>query len=91
MADQRILIVDDSLTIRRALEVILKPRGYVLEFAEDGQQALERAKSFRPNLILLDFVLPDMRGLDVSSALRRTATTAEIPVVLVSASNKSVL
>ena len=90
MADQRILIVDDSLTIRRALEVILKPHGYVLEFAEDGQQALERAKSFQPNLILLDFVLPDMRGLDVSSALRRTPTTAEIPVVLVSAKGASI-
>ena len=68
MSSARILVVDDSLTIRRALELILKPLGYELDFAADGAQALERATAFTPNLILLDYVLPDMRAPDVCAA-----------------------
>ena len=90
MDPARILVVDDSLTIRRALEVILKPQGYQIEFAEDGRQAVDRACSFEPDLILLDYVLPDMRGPDVCAALRETAATAKTPVVLVSAKGASI-
>lgn len=90
MAPARILVVDDSLTIRRALELILKPKGYALEFAVDGAEALARATSFQPDLILLDYVLPDMRGPDVCAALSGTATSAQTPVILVSAKGASI-
>lgn len=86
----RILIVDDSLTIRRALEFILKPPGYALEFAADGREALDRARDFQPDLILLDYVLPDMRGPDVCSALSAIPATAQTPVILVSAKGASI-
>ena len=86
----RILIVDDSLTIRRALEFILKPPGYALEFAADGREALDQARDFQPDLILLDYVLPDMRGPDVCSALSAIPATAQTPVILVSAKGASI-
>ncbi|MBM4268142.1 MAG: response regulator [Deltaproteobacteria bacterium] len=90
MTAPRLLVVDDSLTIRRALEFILKPRGFVLEFAADGREALDRAASFRPDLVLLDYVLPDMRGPDVCSALAALPVTARTPVILVSAKGASI-
>jgi len=90
MSTSRILVVDDSLTIRRALELILKPLGYELDFAADGAQALERATAFTPDLILLDYVLPDMRAPDVCAALAATPTTAFTPIILVSAKGASI-
>lgn len=90
MSPSRILVVDDSLTIRRALELILKPLGYDLDFAADGAQALERATAFTPDLILLDYVLPDMRAPDVCAALAATPSTAFTPIILVSAKGASI-
>lgn len=90
MSSARILVVDDSLTIRRALELILKPLGFELDFAADGAQALERATAFNPDLILLDYVLPDMRAPDVCAALAATPTTAFTPIILVSAKGASI-
>ncbi|MEW6270133.1 MAG: response regulator [Thermodesulfobacteriota bacterium] len=90
MSTSRVLVVDDSLTIRRALELILKPLGYELDFAADGGQALERATSFTPDLILLDYVLPDMRAPDVCAALAATPATAFTPIILVSAKGASI-
>ncbi|MBY0274500.1 response regulator, partial [Candidatus Binatia bacterium] len=90
MNGSRILVVDDSLTIRRALELILKPLGYELDFAADGAQALERATAFVPDLILLDYVLPDMRAPDVCAALAATPSTAFTPIILVSAKGASI-
>ena len=84
-AKPRILGVDDSLTIRKALEIVLKPAGYQLELAADGAEAVSKAKSFRPALILLDFILPDMRGTEVCRQLAADPDTADIPVILVSA------
>lgn len=81
----RILGVDDSLTIRKALEIVLKPAGYDLELAADGAEALAKAKALQPALILLDFILPDLRGTDVCRQLAADPATAHIPVVLISA------
>lgn len=80
-----ILGVDDSLTIRKALEIVLKPAGYQLELAADGAEALAKAKALQPALILLDFILPDLRGTDVCRQLAADPETAHIPVVLISA------
>src|SRR5512147_805755 len=84
-ARPRILGVDDSLTIRKALEIVLKPAGYELELAADGAEALAKAKALQPALILLDFILPDLRGTDVCRQLAADPATAHIPVVLISA------
>ena len=82
---RRVLAVDDSLTIRKALELILTPAGHAVTFAASGAEALAAARQAPPEIILLDFILPDMRGSDVCRALRADPSTAAIPVVLISA------
>ena len=86
----KILVVDDSLTIRRALEMILEDREFELRLAASGQEGLEEAARFDPDLVLLDYVLPDMRGPDVCAALEEIAVTRHTPVVLVSAKGASI-
>ncbi len=81
----RILGVDDSLTIRKALELVLRPAGYLLDLAATGTEAIEKARGFQPAAILLDFILPDMRGTEVCRRLAADPETAGIPVVLISA------
>jgi CheY-like chemotaxis protein len=81
----RILGVDDSLTIRKALELVLEPAGYMLELAASGAEAVEKARGFQPAVVLLDFILPDMRGSEVCRRLAADPETAHIPVVLISA------
>ncbi|HYD46810.1 MAG TPA: response regulator [Terriglobales bacterium] len=81
----RILAVDDSITIRKALEMILVPEGFQVDLAASGAEGIEKARQFQPDLILLDFILPDMRGSDVCRALAADPATSGVPVVLISA------
>jgi CheY-like chemotaxis protein len=80
----RILAVDDSPTIRKALQLMLEPAGFTLEFGATGQEAIEKVKQFQPQVLLLDFILPDVRGSDVCRLLAADPETAGIPVVLIS-------
>ncbi len=80
----RLLAVDDSATIRKAFELILVPAGYTLDFAVTATEGLAKARELRPTIVLLDFILPDMRGSDVARALLLDPHTATIPVVLIS-------
>jgi two-component system cell cycle response regulator DivK len=82
---KRILIVDDSEDMRILLEQILEEESYVLQFAENGQQALESAKHFRPDLILLDMSLPGLSGWEVVPQLRLLPEFAHTPIIAVTA------
>ena len=83
---KRILIVDDSEDMRDLLAQILEEEeSYTLQFAGDGQEALEQAKLFRPDLILLDMSMPGMSGWEVVPQLRRIPETASIPIIAVTA------
>jgi two-component system phosphate regulon response regulator PhoB len=84
-APRRVLAIDDSLTIRKLLEMALGRAGYLLELASTGDEGLQRALRNPPDLVLLDYVLPDMKGIDVAGALMRDEKTAQVPVVLMSA------
>lgn len=78
----RVMLVDDSKTIRRIQRSILEQIGYTeIEEACDGQDALSRVSAFQPNLILLDWNMPNMNGLEFLRALRREAG-GEKPVVV---------
>jgi len=81
----RVLAVDDSLTIRKALELILVPAGYAVTFAACGAEGLAAARQAPPDVMVLDFILPDLRGSEVCRALRDDPATAAVPVVLISA------
>ncbi|MDH4074707.1 MAG: response regulator [Acidimicrobiia bacterium] len=79
---QTVLIVDDEPQIRRALQLNLKARGYQVELAADGAEALRVAGRSHPDAVLLDLGLPDMDGLDVIAGLRGWSN---VPIVVLSA------
>jgi two-component system, OmpR family, KDP operon response regulator KdpE len=79
---QTVLIVDDEPQIRRALQLNLKARGYRVELAADGAEALRVAGRAHPDAILLDLGLPDMDGLDVIAGIRGWSS---VPIVVLSA------
>jgi CheY-like chemotaxis protein len=78
----KILLVDDSKFLRLATERALARAGYDVSSASDGEQALEMAKTLRPDLILLDMLLPKLPGPEVLKALKKDAKTADVPVVV---------
>jgi putative two-component system response regulator len=79
----RILVVDDDRFSQRLLEDMLVPLGYEVSVAGNGQAALETARRTRPQLVLLDVVMPVMDGFEACRRLKADAATAHIPVVLV--------
>ncbi len=82
----RILVVDDSPTIRRVVAAILQARAYETVTAEDGQDALEKLQNGEQfDLVLLDFVMPRMNGYQFCRELRQDAKQKNLPVVLMSA------
>jgi class 3 adenylate cyclase/CheY-like chemotaxis protein len=81
----RILIVDDEPFNLDLLEQELMERDYVIERAVNGLEALEKAAAFRPDVILLDFMMPKMNGLEVVQRLRATEEYKRIPVILLTA------
>ena len=82
----RILAVDDTPHNIKLLEAVLAPRGYTLVPAGNGTEALEKVASERPDLILLDVVMPGMDGYEVCRRLRDDASTRLLPVVMITAS-----
>lgn len=80
-----VLIIDDDSTARTALEMLLKPEGYCLAFATNGFEGLNKARALRPDLILLDVMMPGLHGFDVCRRLRQEPQLAELPVVMVTA------
>ena len=81
---RKILVIDDSLMLLSFVKEILSEANYAVTIAATAAESLEAAKSDRPDLILLDYVLPDMRGNEVSRKLLEDRKTARIPVVYMS-------
>lgn len=78
----KILLVDDSKFLRLATERALARAGYEVSTAEDGERALHEARERKPDLILLDMLLPKIPGLEVLKALKKDPATAGIAVVV---------
>lgn len=83
-----ILIVDDDISDLNALNNILKAN-YTVYFAKSGQIALKRAKENKPDIILLDIIMPDMNGFDVLSELKKSDITRDIPVIFITCLNET--
>lgn len=82
----RILIVDDNADVRRLIRRILQSQGdYTLYEATNGLEAVEQAQKERPNLIVLDLMMPEMDGFAVMEKLQSSPETADIPVIVVTA------
>ena len=83
MSKKKILVVDDSRTALFMVTTILRKERYELVTASDGEQALEMAASERPDLILMDVIMPRKTGFEACRELKRREDTKAIPVILV--------
>lgn len=88
MTAGRILLVEDDRFLRRACEVSLRQRGFVVTTAADGEEALRKVRAEVPDLILLDLLMPKMTGTEVLKALRAEEATKEIRVLILSNSSR---
>ena len=82
---KKILVVEDDIEMVELLCFKLKTEGYALGTATNGIEALKKARSIRPDLILLDLMLPELDGFAVCGTLRRDAKTASIPIIMLTA------
>jgi two-component system response regulator VicR len=90
MAAARILSIDDEMEILDLIRLILGRKGYEVEGAIGGEAGLAKAKAWKPDLILLDLMMPDMDGWEVFHRLRADEALADIPVVVVTARAQSI-
>ncbi len=80
-----VLIVEDEAPLATMLRYNLEKQGFRVEEAGDGQEALTRISEAQPDLVLLDWMLPVMSGIEVCRQIRRRATTRDLPVIMVTA------
>ena len=83
MAQARVLIIDDELPSRYVLKTLLRDSEYAVMEAVSGEEGLRMAQAHRPQVILLDLVMPDLSGVEVLAALRSDPATQAIPVIIV--------
>ncbi len=81
-ADKLVLIVDDDESVRDLIEFIVKKEGFRVEKAADGEEALSKARSVNPDLILLDLMLPKFGGFEILRELQ-SDETGTIPIVII--------
>lgn len=79
---KKILVIDDETSIRELLLIILKREGYNVISAEDGETGLEKLKVFRPDLLILDLMLPDTNGYDIC---KKVCSDFDIPIMMLTA------
>ncbi len=80
-----VLVIEDEAFVRKALRRSLKLHGFRVRLANDGPEGLRLARQTKPALILLDWVMPEMDGLEVLSELKRSRKTRRIPVFMLTA------
>lgn len=82
MAIKKILLVDDSPTERHFLSNLLTKQGYQVALAENGEEALSKAKLEKPDLIIMDVVMPGLNGFQATRAITKDEETKHIPVIM---------
>ena len=82
---EKILIVDDDIETLRLVGLMLQRQGYKIVAANNGQQALTMAKAEQPDLILLDIMMPDMDGYEVTKQIRSDPNTKTTPIIMFTA------
>lgn len=85
---KRVLLVEDDRFLRRACEASLRQLGLTVTTAADGEEGLHLARSERPDIILLDMLMPRLSGLEVLRALRSDEATRSMPVLILSNSSR---
>lgn len=88
--DIKVLIVDDEPNILLSLEFLMKKEGFMVFIARDGEEAFDILKKERPNIVLLDIMMPKVDGYEVCKYIRHTNEIKESKVVFLSAKSKEV-
>ena len=84
----RILIADDEPNILISLEYLMKREGFIVQVARDGQEALDAVRAAKPDLMLLDVMMPRKTGFDVCSELRADEAYASLPILMLTAKGR---
>jgi two-component system alkaline phosphatase synthesis response regulator PhoP len=82
---KKIALVDDDVDFSEATKLLLQSKGYEVVLAHDGKEGLDMIRSERPNLIILDVMMPEMNGYDVCVVLKEDEALKDIPVILLTA------
>ena len=80
----KVLVIDDSNTIRRSAEIFLKQGGHEVLLAEDGFDALAKVNDYQPNLIFCDILMPRLDGYQTCAIIKRNTRFAHVPVIMLS-------
>jgi twitching motility two-component system response regulator PilH len=88
MTIRKILLVDDSKTELHHLSELLSKRGYTVRTAEDGEEALKRLDEEKPDLILMDVVMPGQNGFQLTRAITRDPRFLDVPVIMCTSKNQ---
>lgn len=80
----KVLVIDDSNTIRRSAEIFLKQGGHDVLLAEDGFDALAKVNDYQPNLIFCDILMPRLDGYQTCAIIKRNAKFSDVPIVMLS-------
>lgn len=86
----KVLIVDDEPNIVISLEFLMQQAGYEIAIAKDGQQALDALDSFRPDLVLLDVMLPHKTGFEICQMIRENPAWREMKIIMLTAKGRDV-
>lgn len=82
MAINKVMVVDDSATERHILGDILGKKGFVVVYADSGEQAVANSKTELPDLILMDVVMPGLNGFQATKAITQDPATQHIPIII---------
>ena len=85
---ERILVVDDTETMRSFGNILLTGQGYSVETADDGMEALNKVDEFDPDLVLLDLMMPNLNGIECCRRIKSSEATRDIKVVMVTSSGE---
>ena len=88
MPIKTVLIIDDSPTERHLLSQILAGGGYQVSTADSGEEGIERARQIKPDLILMDVVMPGTNGFQATRSLAKDEATKDIPVIICTTKNQ---
>ena len=80
----KVVVADDDRMFRKAAETTLRRQGYTVATASDGEEALQLIRSERPDIIVLDLIMPKLQGFDVLRILKQDTLTSAIPVIVLS-------
>jgi len=85
MAEVKVLIADDDMTLHEMYAERLRAEGFVIVSAYDGEEAIEKAYKEKPDILILDIMMPKVNGIDVMKKLREDDQTKGIPIILLTA------